>query len=149
MTVLVTGASGFVGRAVWLRLNGMSGMTVLGSVRRAGVFAEPSASLISVGEMSAKTDWSAALVGVHAVVHTAARVHVMQEAAIDPLAEFCRVNVQGTLNLARQAAAVGVRRFVFVSSIKVNGEATQPGYPFTADDVPAPRRIRPRGPDPR
>jgi UDP-glucose 4-epimerase len=62
----------------------------------------------------------------------------MQEATADPLEEFRRVNVQGTLNLARQAAAAGVRRFVFVSSIKVNGEATQLGRPFTADDAPAP-----------
>jgi UDP-glucose 4-epimerase len=72
------------------------------------------------------------------VVHTAARVHVVQEAAADPLEDFRRVNAQGTLNLARQAAAAGVRRFVFVSSIKVNGEATQLGSPFTADDLPAP-----------
>jgi UDP-glucose 4-epimerase len=62
----------------------------------------------------------------------------MQEATADPLEEFRRANVQGTLNLARQAAAAGVRRFVFVSSIKVNGEATQLGSPFKADDTPAP-----------
>jgi UDP-glucose 4-epimerase len=62
----------------------------------------------------------------------------MQDTATDPLADFRRVNVQGTLNLARQAAATGVRRFVFISSIKVNGETTDLGYPFTADDVPAP-----------
>jgi UDP-glucose 4-epimerase len=62
----------------------------------------------------------------------------MSDTATDPLEEFRRVNVQGTLNLARQAAAVGVRRFVFVSSIKVNGESTQLGFPFTADDAPAP-----------
>jgi nucleoside-diphosphate-sugar epimerase len=138
MTVLVTGASGFVGRAVWLRLNGMSGVTAVGSVRRAGVVAQPSAPLVTVGALSAQTDWSAALAGVHAVVHTAARVHVMQEGATDPLEEFRRVNVQGTLNLARQAVSAGVQRFVFVSSIKVNGEATQPGSPFAADDVAAP-----------
>jgi UDP-glucose 4-epimerase len=71
-------------------------------------------------------------------MHCAARVHVMAESVADPLAEFRRVNVQGTLNLARQAAAAGVRRFVFVSSIKVNGEATQLGRPFMADDAPAP-----------
>jgi UDP-glucose 4-epimerase len=84
------------------------------------------------------TDWTAALDGVSAVIHCAARVHVMADTAADPLEEFRHVNVQGTLNLARQAAAAGVRRFVFVSSIKVNGEATQPGAPFTADDAPAP-----------
>ena len=85
-----------------------------------------------------KTDWRDELVDCDVVVHLAARVHVMYDASIDPLAEFRRVNVQGTLNLARQAAASGVRRFVFISSIKVNGEATQPGQPFTADDAPAP-----------
>jgi nucleoside-diphosphate-sugar epimerase len=138
MKVLVTGASGFVGRAVWIRLNGLSGVAAVGSVRRAGVFAEPNASLVTVGALSAQTDWSAALTGVHAVVHAAARVHVMQEAATDPLDEFRRVNVQGTLSLARQAAAAGVQRFIFISSIKVNGEATKLGVPFSADDIPSP-----------
>jgi len=104
MKVLVTGASGFVGHAVWLRLNGMSGMIAVGSVRRAAMFADAGLPLVTVGELPAQTDWSGALAGVQAVVHTAARVHVMQEAAADPLTEFRRVNVQGTLNLARQAA---------------------------------------------
>ena len=138
MKVLVTGANGFVGQAVLLRLNRMTGVTAVGSVRRAGMVADAGAPLVKVGELSAKSDWSGALAGVQAVVHTAARVHVMQEAAADLLDEFRRVNVHGTLNLARQAAAGGVRRFVFVSSIKVNGEATQLGHPFTADDTPAP-----------
>mgnify|MGYP003954142337 CR=1 FL=1 len=88
--------------------------------------------------MSAQTNWSAALAGVQAIVHTAARVHIMKEVTTNPLAEFRRVNVEGTLKLGRQAAAAGVRRFLFVSSIKVNGEATQPGCPFLADDAPAP-----------
>ena len=139
MNVLVTGANGFVGQAVLSRLSNMSGVTAIGSVRRAAIFTDAGAQLVMVGELSAQTDWSGVLAGVHAVVHTAARVHVMQEGAADPLEEFRRVNVQGTLNLARQAAAAGVRRFVFVSSIKVNGEATQLGRPFKADDAPAPR----------
>jgi len=70
-------------------------------------------------------------------VHCAARVHVMADTAANPLAEFRRVNVQGTLNLARQAAAAGVRRFAFVSSIGVNGAETF-GLPFSAQDVAAP-----------
>ncbi len=138
MKALVTGANGFVGHAVWLRLHGMSGVTARGSVRRAVMVADAGAPLVTVGELSAQTDWFAALDDVQAVVHTAARVHVMQEATADPLTEFRRVNVQGTLNLARQAAASGVRRFVFVSSIKVNGESTKLGSRFTADDAPAP-----------
>ena len=138
MKVLVTGANGFIGKAVLLRLNCMSGLSAIGSVRDAGRAADPGFPLMTVGELSAQTDWSRALAGIQSVVHTAARVHVMQEASADPVEEFRRVNVQGTLNLARQAAAAKVRRFVFVSSIKVNGEATQLGRPFMADDSPAP-----------
>lgn len=93
---------------------------------------------VRVADLSPETDWRAALEGVSAVVHTAARVHVMDDKVADPLAEFRRINVAGTLNLARQAAAVGVTRFVFISSIKVNGEATELHRPFSADDEPAP-----------
>ncbi len=74
-----------------------------------------------------------------AVIHLAARVHVLGDKSSAPLEEFRRVNVAGTANLARQAAAAGVRRFVFLSSIKVNGESTEVGLPFTADDTPVPR----------
>lgn len=88
--------------------------------------------------ISRDQDWSPILSGVSAVVHCAARVHVMSEEAADPLFEFRRVNVDGTLNLARQASEAGVRRFVFISSIKVNGECTDLGHPFTADQIPAP-----------
>ena len=75
---------------------------------------------------------------VDGVVHLAAHVHVMQDTAVDPLAEFRRFNVLGTLQLAQQAADAGVRRFVFISSVKVNGEGTLVARPYTADDVPAP-----------
>ena len=84
------------------------------------------------------TDWGLTLQGVDAVVHCAARVHVMQDDATDPLQAYREVNVKGALNLASQAAQAGVRRFVFVSSIKVNGEFTEVGKLFTADDIPAP-----------
>lgn len=73
------------------------------------------------------------------VIHSAARVHVMDEQSADPLAEFRKMNVDGTLNLARQAAAAGVRRFIFISSIKVNGEGTVLGKPYTAMDTPSPQ----------
>lgn len=88
--------------------------------------------------LSSETDWMVAVANVDQIVHLAARVHVMNDKSSDPLTEFRRVNVDGTANLARQAAAAGVRRFVYLSSIKVNGEFTQEGRPFTADDVPAP-----------
>ncbi len=91
-----------------------------------------------VGDLTSDNDWRAALDGVDVVVHCASRVHVMSEPAVDPLPEFRRANTAGTLNLARQAAGAGVRRLVFMSSIKVNGENTLPGRPYSADDIPAP-----------
>jgi nucleoside-diphosphate-sugar epimerase len=97
-----------------------------------------SAEDVAVGDIDAKTDWQAALEGCEVVVHLAARAHVMSETAADPLAVFRRVNTEGTLNLARQAAALGVRRFVFVSSIKVNGERTTGRAPFSEADEAAP-----------
>ncbi|MGV8934025.1 MAG: UDP-glucose 4-epimerase family protein [Gallionellaceae bacterium] len=138
MKVLVTGANGFVGRTLLERLNAMRGVTATGSLRRAGNISHVPAPFVAVGEMTVQTDWSMALVDVQAVVHTAARVHVMADTATNPLNEFRRVNVDATLNLARQAAGAGVRRFVYVSSIKVNGESTPLGSPFRADDPPAP-----------
>lgn len=137
--ILVTGATGFVGGALVRRLRADDGARrVVAAVRRGGLSWPEGILPCQVGDLTPSTDWTHALDGVCAVVHCAARVHVMSDTSADPLEEFRRVNVQGTLNLARQAAAAGVRRFVFVSSIKVNGEATQPGRPFTADDVPAP-----------
>ena len=137
--ILVTGATGFVGRALVQRLLAEDeSRRVSVAVRRGGQQWPERVLPRVMGDLEPSTDWSVALGGVSAVVHCAARVHVMSDTAADPLAEFRRVNVQGTLNLARQAAAVGARRFVFVSSIKVNGEATQLGCPFTADDAPAP-----------
>lgn len=79
-------------------------------------------SLVEIDDLGPKTDWKAAVSGMDAVVHTSGRVHVMNDPASDPIGEFRRVNVEGTLNLACQAAAAGVRRFIFISSVKVNGE---------------------------
>jgi UDP-N-acetyl-alpha-D-quinovosamine dehydrogenase len=138
MRVLVTGATGFVGRALATRLLGEADTQVRALVRRPQ---PPVAGLESVvlPELSGAQDWRAALSGVDVVVHLAARVHVMRDQAADPLAAFRQTNVAGTLALARAAVAHNVRRFVFVSSIKVNGERTVPGHPFTAQDVPDPR----------
>ncbi len=92
-----------------------------------------------MGSVDGDTDWSVALSDVDVVVHLAARVHVMEDIADDPLVEFRKVNVDGTLNLARQAAAAGVKRLVFASSVKVHGEETAPGKAFVESDIPAPR----------
>lgn len=138
MRVGVTGASGFVGRAIVERLSRESSMQVCGIVRREGVTAPSRVELLRVDDITADTDWRTAVRGVDAVVHAAARVHVMRETVDDPLSEFRRVNVAGTLNLARQAAAAGVRRFVFLSSIKVNGEGTALDRAYSADDIPSP-----------
>jgi nucleoside-diphosphate-sugar epimerase len=136
MRFVVTGANGFVGHALCLEALSR-GLDVQPATRSACDLLGVGASL-AVGSLHESTDWRAALVNCAAVVHLAARVHVMQEEADDPLTDFRRVNVQGTINLANQAAAAGVKRFVYVSSIKVNGEATQLLFPFRADGEPSP-----------
>ena len=129
--ILVTGSTGFVGQAL------ISDLTARNLAFRA-VSRNAGTGLFPVGDITPATDWSAALVGVTTVIHLAARVHVMSDHSVDPLAAYRHSNVGATLNLARQAAAAGVRRFVFVSSIKVNGEATLRDHPFSETTPPAP-----------
>ena len=136
MKILVTGANGFVGKSLTAELFGQ-GHTVQAAVRNKVAPIENVETTI-VGEINGSTDWSQSLAGVSTVVHLAARVHIMRDSAADPLAEFRAVNVRGTLNLARQAAAAGVRRFVFLSSIGVNGAVTELNKPFTSEDSPEP-----------
>jgi nucleoside-diphosphate-sugar epimerase len=134
MTVLVTGANGLVGQALCAQL------AQVGHAFTRTVRSPTSPGDWAVGELHGNTDWLAALgTGTDAVVHAAARVHVMHDRSPDPLAEFRRVNVEGTLNLAHQAAVAGAQRFVFISSVKVNGEATVAGKPFTEQDTAAPQ----------
>ncbi|MGY6214761.1 UDP-glucose 4-epimerase family protein [Methylolobus aquaticus] len=132
MRVLITGASGFVGRALCHALS-RAGLCVRGASRRPLSVSEDTEAAL-VEELGPDTDWSAALAGVDAVVHLAARVHVMHDPSADPLAEFRRVNVLGTKALARAAVRSGVRRLVFVSSIKSMGERTLPGQSFDEND---------------
>ena len=146
MKFLVTGANGFVGNALVaaLQQNAHSVRRALRNRR------EEESDAVAVGDINGHTDWADALRNIDVVIHLAARVHVMHESAADPLAAFREVNVAGTENLARQAAAAGVKRLVYVSSIKVNGESTLSPGPspvngggvqniFTELDVPAPQ----------
>ena len=137
MTVLVTGGSGFVGGALCASLS-ESGHFVRLAQRSANTKSGTLEQVI-VGQIDAATNWSAALKDVEVLIHLAARVHVMDEQSADPLSEFRRVNVQGSLNLARQAASIGVKRLIYLSTVKVNGELTMPGQSFIESDVANPQ----------
>lgn len=137
MKLLVTGASGMVGSALSTALK-RSGIAVRLAIRTTPSNMAEFDS-IQVGNLDGQTEWHLALLGITGLVHLAARVHIVNDESAEPLAEFRRVNVDGTLNLARQAAAAGVKRFVFLSSVKVNGESTQAGQLFTEMDEPHPQ----------
>lgn len=136
MKFLVTGASGFVGRSLCTELL-RRGRTVRAAVRSANAEIDD-CEREAVGAIDGGTDWAQALYGVEVVIHLAARVHVMKDNTANPLEEFRKVNVAGTEHLARCAAIAGVKRLVYVSSIKVNGEATSEGKKFSESDVPDP-----------
>lgn len=136
--VLVTGASGFVGGPVCGALR-EAGWRVRGAIRSEsdGARLPSGVEPIVVGSIGAETPWESALAGADAVVHLAARTHVMAENAQDPLAVYREINVGGTQRLARSAVAMGIRRFVFLSSVKVNGEGLS-NRPYLAEDAPQP-----------
>ena len=127
--VLVTGANGFIGTVLCDQLVA-EGFLVRGAFRsaKAADCSPNNIEKVIVGEINTNTDWQEALKGVNIVVHLAARVHVMHETDSDPLAAFERVNTTGTLNLAEQAVSNAVKRLIFLSTIKVNGEQTQQAY---------------------
>lgn len=137
LNVLVTGATGFVGRFLCSRLLS-GGWTVCGTLLASET---PSALIdevepVTVELLGADTPWGNALAGVDTIIHLAARVHIMDDPSADPLTEFRKVNVEGTAQLAREAAKAGVKRLVFISSIKVNGEESV--TPYTSDLLPNP-----------
>ena len=137
MRILVTGATGLVGRALLARL-GTDGrhQVQLAARRRSPAGAQGMAEFV-VGEFDAETSWQEALAGVEVVVHLAGRAHQVPEASPNPVAAFRRVNVEGTLRLAQVAAAQGAKRFIFISSVKVNGEGRELAY--TEVDQPSPQ----------
>jgi nucleoside-diphosphate-sugar epimerase len=134
--LLISGAGGFIGRALCAEAVAR-GWRVRGAVRTAGgISGIP--ETVNVGQIDGGTDWTEALHEVDVVIHLAARVHVMNENDDDPLGAFRKVNLEGTLNFARQAARAGVRRFIHVSTIGVLGSSTDGGRIFTEADTPAP-----------
>lgn len=137
MRFLITGANGFVGKPLCAELR-RQGHSVRAALRSASTPVED-VEVVVTGAIDGETDWADALLGVDVVIHLAARVHVMKETAADPLAEFLKVNLHGTANLAQQAARAGVKRLVYVSSIKVNGERTTESRPFVESDEPDPQ----------
>ncbi|MGI2168923.1 UDP-glucose 4-epimerase family protein [Shewanella sp. MF05960] len=135
--VLITGATGFVGSALMAELKKSSNVKVISAVRRVSTSVD--GGTILVGDIDGSTDYSTAIDGVDVVIHCAARAHIMGDESTEPLAEYRKVNLEGALNLAKQAIKAGVKRFVFISSVKVNGESTSSDKSFTADDVHKPQ----------
>ncbi|WP_024605736.1 MULTISPECIES: UDP-glucose 4-epimerase family protein [unclassified Pseudoalteromonas] len=129
--VLITGATGFVGNHLKEAINNSYSLKLLS---RTGLQAENHFN----ADITKDTDYLNILNGIDIVIHCAARVHIMDDAASEPLSEFRAVNTEGTLNLAKQAAQEGVKRFIFVSSIKVNGESTTDKTSYAASDVSQP-----------
>jgi len=138
MRVLVTGANGFVGRVLLPRLLQSGEHNVRAAVRKYADDLPEDLEIAIGGDLSPNADWRPLLEGCDAVVHLAARVHVMRDEVANPGEAYHKANVEGTLQLARQAVEMGVSRFIFVSSIKVNGEETPKGTAYREESIPAP-----------
>jgi len=134
--ILITGATGFVGKPLLVEVYD-SGHEVIAAARECTQIFPEKIEQFKITDLSQEIDWGNALQGVDVVIHVAARAHVMNDDAIDPLAEFRKVNTFATLCLARQATEAGVTRFVFISSIGVNGNKNT--QPFTESDIPNPQ----------
>ena len=136
--LLVTGGTGFLGRALLQKLLVSGRAPLIAAVRRNKINLPAEVMVEYVGELSSNTDWTNCLQGVGVVIHSASRAQAMKDEIGDHLLDYRKVNLQGTLNLAEQAVKAGVRRFVYISSIKVNGEQTASNIPFHPEDIPAP-----------
>ena len=138
MKILVTGANGFIGSALTSYLVADRLHSVVAQSRIRNNQLAPSVESVATGNFDSNTDWQNALCGVEAVIHTAGMVHWRERDSPSTLARFRAVNLGGSVNLARQATQAGVRRFVFISSIGVNGLYTEAGRPFKESDLPQP-----------
>ena len=135
--ILITGATGFIGNSLVVKLATFDEYKVRVAIRKKNENFPDSVEVLENLDISKKIDWSQALEKIDIIIHCAARVHVMKDLSKDPISDFRKVNTEGTLNLARQAELLGVKRFIFLSSLGVNGEKTITD-PFKADDTPHP-----------
>lgn len=136
--ILVTGATGFLGGALVKHFCTLPETSIVAPLRNLNGKLPDVVEKIYISDIDRATNWTQSLSGVNVIVHSAARVHILHEDPTQSLERFRAVNVDGTLNLARQAIQAGVKRFIFISSIKVNGETTASGRAFSADDIPLP-----------
>ena len=134
--ILLTGSTGFIGSFLTQHLHQKS-YSIIAAVRQISDAFSPDIKQVSVTDILPSTNWTSAINKVDTSIHLAARAHILKDQATDPLAAFRETNTYATLNLAQQAANAGVRRFIFISSIGVNGNQTY-AKPFTADDLPTP-----------
>ncbi|HIH0818805.1 TPA: UDP-glucose 4-epimerase family protein [Vibrio cholerae] len=131
MKILLTGATGFVGQHIFKAIDKKFATVVFGRKRSNDYLGE-----FIEYDLKNTPDEGLNLQGIDVVIHSAARAHIMHDASLDPLAEYLLVNTEATLTLAKSAAKSGVKRFIFISSIKVNGESTSGRMPFTSSDQP-------------
>lgn len=137
--VVLTGANGFIGRALLPHLVEKKWAVNAVVRKNDSRLSDIGIRVFEIGNLTPCLGWDSVLEGVDVVIHLAARVHIMKDKSHDPLNEFREINVNSSLNLARQAAYFGVKRFIYISSIKVNGESTSVGHPFSSDDLPNPQ----------
>ena len=137
MNMLITGANGFVGRALVSHFAAKEAMSVRAAVRALSSPFQPPVDVRDNLDLDG-ADWSSALRNMDVVIHCAARVHVRNDSAMDAIAEFRKINTDGTIRLARQAAEAGVKRLIYLSTVKVNGHSTTHRAPFSAHDIPSP-----------